>query len=995
MSYFASIRDEKLPGKLSHITNGPRGRKLLTGDKMGIVNLINSKSGELLLRLEKASGIQKREEADAKTKIKKSYEVTNVIFNEEQKILFTTSCDSVTRLYKLDTHNSEKLREFQGGHNLSEITSADYCPQTLMFYSGAANGTIAMWSVETSRLMNVVREGSDEITSIKNLFPYPAILVGDARGIVSCWRGNEFSTQGSTKQKAKVGDVSWLLFSIFVSVNTLSRSIFPIRSIITFLTDKPPQMITKRPQQSQYDQMVTSVKQSIPSLRVTLASYQETTEMSDPNKKPISPPVIEEHPSFQKLRRQFTGISPSWQNSSSMVFGSEEEIKVNAKKKLLAYCASQSGLITCFDIDHLLMDRLENMNEREYNNHRWERFHTNLYRHDNLDGKRTFISFMKEERAGLGFMLSSARVFLDVSLSCISWKAHHRFLNSISGVTSPHETILSCSESDFRIWGLSGESYCTLNMPNLKVAEWNSQYNFLDSLLVKLGNAVDMLAHISNQKFSPSQKDQLTAKFLWINYMWPHFLVDRVSFRKTLQQEQRKQRFHAVAQKHKDGRKRIYAKGKKGGNESKDLDINNLTLLEQATVAPSTPSDREPKRWPDTKERRPTNGDESLSESTLANKLGFNSDLAKQMNTKFNQLQFEFEEVQRHKEIQQSISPISKHSIMKSYTLQVTPDLNPPRGSTFQGDRNNRGPFTKSTPLDNMPHQRSQVSAETPQSHKSQEGPASLKLIGRYNQPEKNSAAVSRNNSIEIHHRPSRLSKQLSPSAKPLMKAHTMLVEKNNLISIVPIDENDRMLIKKTQNHSNTVRKSRNPYTLNRLPEDGRSQPSTSRTRNSKQKDQFRSTQLSFATKKYPPSGLPQPVNPMLKKSPDFGGSSRTLPQQTKTLLNVKPTLPRGGNRPQSLKRSTVLDSVLSRVNTRYRSSSSGGVVRSISISKSKVGPEQNKTLNQLETSKNEVQVLNSESIEEIYAPMHPQGGLQVNKGFFVRSKQRLRQVLE
>lgn len=935
---------------------------------MGIVSLINSKSGETLDRLEKSTGILKREEADSKNRMKKSYEVTVVIFNEEQKLVFTASCDSIVRLYKLDTHVGEKLREFQGGHNSSEITAADYCPQTLMLYTGAANGTIAMWSVETSSLTNVLRESSDEITAIKNLFPYPAIFVGDSRGILNCWRAKEISTVGSIRQKTRVGDVSWLIFSIHIKSQSLNQQLSPIRSIITFMTSEHHEFHHQQIQVFEYDQLVSARKTLLPNLRVGFASHDENQTITDANRPGLDSAVFESQLQLNlKLKRQFTGMK-----STSITLGSEEDIKAKKNTHLIAYCASQSGTITGFDIDLLLRGNIEKLSELEYNTHRWERFHTNIYRHDHLDGRRTFIAFLKEERSSLGFMLSPARVFLDVAVCSISWTAHYRRLNSITAVEQPLETIISCSESELRIWGLLGQQYCNVNMLTLRVIDWNIPYNFLNNVLQKLESAVDMLAHITNQSLANTQREQYIAKFIWCNYLWPQIQSDRKEVRVLQQQEDRKKRFAIVQKKYNQAQKKSY-KNLKSGLSAKDLDISNLSQLEKSIAGPTTPMNLQLKKLPSIKDPKKSTFEVSESEESTQKVVQINSGLAKQLNTKFNQIQFEVEEQRRHQQMENAQRP-KPSQVQKSLTMQIGYDV-PVTLLANNAQEDLRLFYPKSMPL----HQNSfDLQNSTPQSRVSDpkqppEGPTSLKLLGNITNkanPSKRSVSTKKRDSLTSG-RGSIVSDVKPPPGRTLQKAQTMFAENNDLIHIIPVDPEP----------GQTDHKTRNVPASMKLPEELRSKSAVSRTRNTRMSVLVTTNTnvlRSEMTRRI--SGLPRAIVPSQGKIGKLTSDNQGNYQPPPTLGMLAASNPRPGSRT----RGVSLDSLVSRVHRRYNNTSSVSA-----LSSKRSIPQQSAARRPSEQQQQHHQ--HHQQQQQTQPPAHPQGPLTTTKGFFVRGKTRLR----
>lgn len=93
------LQDEHLAADVTTYQIGPRLRKFFVADNAGLCRLYNMKNGELIENVIELSDIKKNVQNNSKLK-KKSNEITQLIYCEDQKILITVSCESVVRVYE-------------------------------------------------------------------------------------------------------------------------------------------------------------------------------------------------------------------------------------------------------------------------------------------------------------------------------------------------------------------------------------------------------------------------------------------------------------------------------------------------------------------------------------------------------------------------------------------------------------------------------------------------------------------------------------------------------------------------------------------------------------------------------------------------------------------------------------------------------------------------------------------------------------------------------
>lgn len=206
---------------------------------MGIFSLYNCKSGEQLFQLVKAKEIHRRENKDQSHGQKKSYEIVQIIYCEVQQIVFTLSCDSVARMYEVQREEFSFLKEFVGGHASAEMTAGAYSAETLTLYTGAANGTIAIWRVNFSKIENIFTASDSEITSIVDLFPYPCLLASNSKGMIQCWRVKESTSQSPLLFLISVGQ-------LLTDPGLASSNVLGIKSLMRIVPNEPFELIHDR-----------------------------------------------------------------------------------------------------------------------------------------------------------------------------------------------------------------------------------------------------------------------------------------------------------------------------------------------------------------------------------------------------------------------------------------------------------------------------------------------------------------------------------------------------------------------------------------------------------------------------------------------------------------------------------------------------------------------------------------------------------------------------
>ena len=538
-----SMADEYFHGRLTSFEIGPRKRKFFLGDQMGIVKVFNYRSGEHINSLVRSKQLRKREEQDSDKGLKKSYEITKIIFCEEQRLVITVSCDSVIRLYEITNEKNNALREIVGGHGETEITAAAYCPQTLTIYTGATNGTVAVWALDYSRLGCLLKESNAEISCIADLFPYPCILAGDSRGVIVCWRTRDISGLSTHPKHQTMNPADLLLFRIYCVSPEVGRfkesNLHAVCSIVTLdsfhesVADhqkryhKPhvsEQFIRLQPfaQKSKYE--FVSFEET---LDLVHSAYrmtpQELCDAAKERKKSLKTVFIE---AANAINQQTFSIS-NIQDSISEVINNQKERKAKETSTKYAIVGTSSGEISVFDADVLMLSvHMPKLNQKEYHRARFEKFRPYLIRKDTLNAEKLYHQYMKEYAAAETDPAGPSPIHLSTLLCCRRWDSKHKHLNSLGNVPEPAEGLVSCGRDSFvRVWSIYGEVWGEMNVGSLDRSAWRLPFDFLSPIMEELKEVVEILRKLGKIDASKQTEERVIAKYLFENFLKPELLV--------------------------------------------------------------------------------------------------------------------------------------------------------------------------------------------------------------------------------------------------------------------------------------------------------------------------------------------------------------------------------------------------------------------------------------------------------------------------------------
>lgn len=174
---FTNLSDDRMHCEITDMCIGSRERKMFVCDNGGLLRTLNVNNSCCIQKIVRTKDLEvrllkgqknevlddddenvssKNEELKGEQKSNKfrpaifdsvskkvSNEVTRVLYLDNEKLVITVGCDSVVRVYNsMDGEDAHLLREFEGGHFGSEITTASYSSETLSLVTGALNGTL-------------------------------------------------------------------------------------------------------------------------------------------------------------------------------------------------------------------------------------------------------------------------------------------------------------------------------------------------------------------------------------------------------------------------------------------------------------------------------------------------------------------------------------------------------------------------------------------------------------------------------------------------------------------------------------------------------------------------------------------------------------------------------------------------------------------------------------------------------------------------------------
>lgn len=482
----ADLADLKSHTEITSFQMGPRNRKFFLADNTGNCKVYNVKSGEMLTRLIPPEEDKKDKKEDKPKAIKqetiqsrKAREIVRIIFVEAQGILIVGTCDATVKVYRISSASDEVelLREIRGAHSKADLTCLEYSKETLTLYTAANDGTVACWSFESSKIIAYYQDDSSDITSLSDLFPYPALLVGNSRGMITCWKTKDAKRAYPMVFKINIYD---------------QKCALPIRSIGSALTLKVTQPGSR----------VTNTSESI---RFNQHTYDEEVTKRQFNAQELEPFDLE-------------GI-----HNLHVHMGDNQRELRNGREKFLLLVGSGNGYLQVHDLDALFKrNDIVPLSLKEYNERRFEKFKVSLYRKDSVNGEN--CSKLLEDALELKPKREKIQFYLDSSIYIRSWRAHKDIVCSLNFISESIEGFISSSSDWFiKIWSPSGVMHCQVNILDPRHTTWDFPYDWTRLILKDLDEVFSIVEKLDRIEIGPKQREALQIRYLYNNFLLPEF----------------------------------------------------------------------------------------------------------------------------------------------------------------------------------------------------------------------------------------------------------------------------------------------------------------------------------------------------------------------------------------------------------------------------------------------------------------------------------------
>lgn len=455
---------------------GSRSRKFFISDNLGFCKLYNFKSGELLSKVIEPEDKQKKplkaHQQATKGQSRKEKQIVELIFVEEQKLIITCLGDSSIKVYESkDNSEVELIKEIKGGHPKADITIAKYAKEVCTLYTGASDGSVACWSLESSRLTGYFQDDKTDITALTDLYPYPAILVGNSKGFVSCWKTIDVKKRYP------------LLFKINIFDSSSATPVRPISSTFKMSLKSPPN-----------DLMISSY-----SRHSNASSYSENA-----------------------ARRPFDDsmAAANFDSSTSLLKRAEKVVSRGAALDLLLL-GTGFGTMQVFSIDAIMeLVGLEQISHQPITSKENDRtYRVALLRKESINGEncgKLLHDINKLKPPG------KTSVFLDDQVNLRTWRAHKEALCSINTISTNTDAFLTCGEDRFiRIWTLGSKMLCQINIVNPSLTQWNFPYDWAKLILKELEETFMTVEQLDRIVIGNKQREALQVRYLYSNFVLP------------------------------------------------------------------------------------------------------------------------------------------------------------------------------------------------------------------------------------------------------------------------------------------------------------------------------------------------------------------------------------------------------------------------------------------------------------------------------------------
>lgn len=470
------LTDQKTHAEITSFQMGPRNRKFFVADNNGHCKVFNVKSGEMLSSLFTSNDALKSQQS-TKQQQKKSREIVQIIYVEDQRILISATCDATIRVYEVKpTTEVELLREIRGGHNNADLTCLEYSQETLTLYTGGSDGTIACWNFESSKLVAYFKDDANDITMLTDMFPYPAVLAGDARGIITCWKTKDLRKQYPLIFKLNIYDPNCSL---------------PIRPLGCAKVVR----VTREPSEDP-----SVVHPEIYTERL-LQNEERVRKYDGENFRPAT---AEEIAKVQKVAKM-----------------NQRELKERTEKKMLIL-GTGNGYLHVYDLEALMSTGdIEPLPAKEYNLKRHEKFKVSLYRKDSVNGENC-TKILEEIMAVKP--KEKMPIYFDNSVYTRMWRAHKDSIASFDNITETIEGFISSGSDRFvKMWSISGNLHCQINIVNPSQTIWNFPYDWVRLILRDLEEVFKIVEQLDHMTIGVRQREMLQIRYLYNNFLLPEF----------------------------------------------------------------------------------------------------------------------------------------------------------------------------------------------------------------------------------------------------------------------------------------------------------------------------------------------------------------------------------------------------------------------------------------------------------------------------------------
>lgn len=458
---------------------GPRFRKFFIADNLGFCKLFNFKSGELLNKVIEPEEENKKKLKDfqqaKKGKSSKEKQIVHLIFDEEQSILITCLGDGNIKVYDAkDTSEVEMIKEIKGGHPKADITVAKYAKEVCNFYTGASDGSVACWSLDSSRLTGYFKDDDVDITALSDLFPYPAVLVGNSKGFLSCWRTVD------VKKK----------YALIFRINMYeAASNTPVRAV------------------------TASLKMHLAKLPHDIFGKKFTGHSSSE--------VVQFYKENEAKRPFEDSMMACPYEYGTQILRKTEKLMARECEANVLMLGNSFGSIQLYCIDSIMeMAEVEPLSREKLAQKRNEKSsRVALLRKETINGENfnkllTDINKLKPP--------GNTPVLLDDQVYLRTWRAHKETLCYLNIISQHTDSFITCGEDRYiRVWTLGGIQLSQINIVDPNLTQWNFPYDWTKLIVDELEETFKTVEQLDRIIIGVKQREALQIRYLYNNFVLP------------------------------------------------------------------------------------------------------------------------------------------------------------------------------------------------------------------------------------------------------------------------------------------------------------------------------------------------------------------------------------------------------------------------------------------------------------------------------------------